>query len=122
MAPPGNQADNRENKPAPKDCVESCGKVREAKPRRGKGVRKVGYGMSTPVQLNFSFEVVSSVPKSAKQETEACRIPEWDWVEASVWTKRMLAALVNGVKGGKWYSLIIDNGQMPFSLSVGFSP
>jgi RNA-directed DNA polymerase len=26
-------------------------------------------------------------------------------VEASVWTKRMLAALGNGVKGGKWYSL-----------------
>lgn len=30
----------------------------------------------------------------------------WDWVEASVWTDRMLAALGNGVKGGKWFSLI----------------
>jgi RNA-directed DNA polymerase len=27
-------------------------------------------------------------------------------VEASVWNKRMLAALENGVKGGKWFSLI----------------
>jgi len=27
-------------------------------------------------------------------------------VEASIWTKRMLAALDNGVKGGKWFSLI----------------
>lgn len=27
-------------------------------------------------------------------------------VEAVVWTERMLSALVNGVKGGKWYSLI----------------
>lgn len=26
--------------------------------------------------------------------------------EASVWTERMLAALENGVKGGKWYSLM----------------
>nr|VFK14824.1 MAG: hypothetical protein BECKLFY1418C_GA0070996_101117 [Candidatus Kentron sp. LFY] len=26
--------------------------------------------------------------------------------EASVWTERMLAALYNGVKGGKWYSLM----------------
>lgn len=30
----------------------------------------------------------------------------WAWVEASVWTDRMLAALENGVKGGKWFSLI----------------
>lgn len=27
-------------------------------------------------------------------------------VESSVWTERMLAALVNGVKGGKWFSLM----------------
>jgi RNA-directed DNA polymerase len=30
----------------------------------------------------------------------------WSWVEASVWSERMLAALENGVKGGKWFSLI----------------
>jgi len=29
----------------------------------------------------------------------------WDWVDASVWTDHMLAALENGVKGGQWYSL-----------------
>lgn len=29
----------------------------------------------------------------------------WEWVEPSVWTERMLAALENGVKGGKWFSL-----------------
>jgi RNA-directed DNA polymerase len=27
-------------------------------------------------------------------------------VEASIWTERMLAALEDGVKGGKWFSLI----------------
>jgi len=32
--------------------------------------------------------------------------PPWEWVEASVWTPRMLAALENGVRGGKWHSLI----------------
>ena len=26
--------------------------------------------------------------------------------EAGVWTKRMVSALENGVKGGKWYSLM----------------
>lgn len=30
----------------------------------------------------------------------------WSWVEPSVWTEPMLAALSNGVKGGVWYSLI----------------
>ena len=30
----------------------------------------------------------------------------WNWVEKSIWTDNMLAALENGVKGGKWFSLI----------------
>jgi hypothetical protein len=30
----------------------------------------------------------------------------WAWVEAEVWTERMLTALEQGVKGGKWFSLI----------------
>ena len=29
----------------------------------------------------------------------------WAWVEPSVWTERMLAALEEGAKGGKWFSL-----------------
>lgn len=30
----------------------------------------------------------------------------WSWVEPHVWTERMLTALEEGVKGGKWYSLM----------------
>jgi len=30
----------------------------------------------------------------------------WSWVAPTVWTERMLAALEEGVKGGKWFSLI----------------
>src|SRR5262249_25787535 len=30
----------------------------------------------------------------------------WSWAEPSVWSERMLTALEEGVKGGKWYSLI----------------
>ena len=30
----------------------------------------------------------------------------WSWVEPDVWTERMLTALEEGVKGGKWFSLI----------------
>ena len=31
---------------------------------------------------------------------------DWTWVEGTVWNERMLAALGNGVRGGKWFSLI----------------
>jgi RNA-directed DNA polymerase len=41
----------------------------------------------------------------AKQGTDTQK-QKWDWVEASIWTERMLTALENGVRGGKWYSLI----------------
>ena len=44
----------------------------------------------------------ASVPQEAKQ-AHATRDPrQWGWVEPTVWTERMLAALVNGVPGGKW--------------------
>jgi RNA-directed DNA polymerase len=47
----------------------------------------------------------SSVRETARQGAEG-HGRDWSWVEASVWTERMLAALDNGVQGGKWYSLI----------------
>jgi RNA-directed DNA polymerase len=47
----------------------------------------------------------SAVPAMAQQDGSAlgrlCL-----WAELSVWTLRMLAALVQGVKGGKWFRLI----------------
>ena len=45
------------------------------------------------------------VPKRATQGAET-RAGKWAWVEATVWSERMLAALENGVKGGKWFSLV----------------
>jgi RNA-directed DNA polymerase len=45
--------------------------------------------------------------EQAKQDAETATVSDsWAWVEAQVWTDRMLSALGNGVKGGKWYSLI----------------
>jgi RNA-directed DNA polymerase len=49
---------------------------------------------------------VSTVLETAKQEADAQDPRQWGWVEASVWTERMLAALSDGVKGGKWFSLM----------------
>ena len=43
----------------------------------------------------------------------------WEWTEPSVWTERMLAALENGVKGGKWFSLI-DKVYTPENLKSAY--
>jgi len=71
-----------------------------------------------------------SVNDGTKQ-TQAAEVPEmaiqaadppdrdWSWVEASVWTERMLAALDNGVKGGKWFSLM-DKATRPTTLAAAW--
>ena len=44
---------------------------------------------------------------------------DFAWVEASVWTERMLSALGNGVKGGKWFSLM-DKVFAPKTLAAAW--
>ncbi|HJX17498.1 MAG TPA: group II intron reverse transcriptase/maturase [Acidiferrobacterales bacterium] len=58
------------------------------------------------------------VPKVATQGAQA-QGRDWSWVEACVWNERMLAALDNGVKGGKWYSLI-DKVYRPATLQAAW--
>jgi RNA-directed DNA polymerase len=41
------------------------------------------------------------------------------WAEASIWTERMVLALGNGVKGGKWFSLI-DKVVRPATLDIAW--
>ena len=43
----------------------------------------------------------------------------WTWVEGCVWTEAMLAALGNGVKGGKWFSLM-DKVYAPKTLAAAW--
>lgn len=59
-----------------------------------------------------------AVPAEAKQAGEIR--DRWSWVEPSVWTPRMLTALEQGVKGGKWFSLI-DKVYAPDNLSRAFA-
>ena len=61
---------------------------------------------------------VPGVPVTAKQGTEA-QARDWSWVEASIWTGPMVSALGNGVKGGKWYSLI-DKAIRPATLECAW--
>lgn len=56
---------------------------------------------------------VDSVPSGTKQD--ALCPGEWAWVDRSIWTERMLAALGNGVRGRKWFSLI-DKVHRPGTL------
>ncbi|MGE5840994.1 MAG: group II intron reverse transcriptase/maturase [Deltaproteobacteria bacterium] len=46
----------------------------------------------------------AAVSEGTKQAGEIRE--KWNWVEPTVWTERMLMALEEGVKGGKWYSLM----------------
>jgi len=55
-----------------------------------------------------------TVSQETKQTGET-RPTEWEWVERSVWTIRMLDALEQGVKGGVWFSLI-DKVYRPTTL------
>ena len=61
----------------------------------------------------------TAVPARAKQAGEStaerARRARWAWVEASVWTDRMLAALEDGVKGDVWFSLM-DKVYKPGNL------
>jgi RNA-directed DNA polymerase len=45
---------------------------------------------------------------------------DWSWTEPTVWTARMLRALEQGVKGGKWYSLI-DKLHAEATLRAAFA-
>jgi RNA-directed DNA polymerase len=60
------------------------------------------------------------VSEEAKQGAEAENGRDWSWVEATVWTERMVSALVNGVKGGRWYSLI-DKVCAPATLQAAWT-
>lgn len=46
-------------------------------------------------------------PEVVKDLKRGGEVPaRWAWTERAVWTERMLKALDEGVKGGKWFSLI----------------
>lgn len=63
-------------------------------------------------------ELSPVVPGRATQDEEIRA--RWGWVEPSVWTARMLAALENGVKGGRWFSLH-DKVYAPKNLAAAWA-
>jgi RNA-directed DNA polymerase len=71
-----------------------------------KGTQEGGYVTDITTETK-----PAEVPERAKQAGEIR--DRWDWVEPSVWTERMLTALEQGVKGGKWFSLVDKMYALP---------
>ena len=59
------------------------------------------------------------MPVSEKAKQTETAPSQWVWVDRTVWTERMLAALGNGVKGNKWFSLI-DKVYRPSTLQLAW--
>jgi RNA-directed DNA polymerase len=54
------------------------------------------------------FEPMENQPEAVSERIKRAGelLRHWMWTEPTVWTERMLTALLQGVKGGKWFSLI----------------
>jgi len=61
----------------------------------------------------------AAVPVEARRAGEAEALAR-SYAEPSVWTERMLTTLVEGVKGGKWYSLM-DKVHAERALRAAFA-
>ena len=61
-----------------------------------------------------------SVPVSEMAKQTESAPNQWAWVDRAIWTERMLAALGNGVKGSKWFSLV-DKVYRPSTLQAAWA-
>jgi RNA-directed DNA polymerase len=83
------------------------------KPVWSEGVQEGGDAMTKPTENK-----PETVPERAIRDGDI--LLRWSWVELRVWTERMLTALEEGVKGGKWFSLI-DKVHPVRTLHAAFS-
>ena len=84
--------------------------------RNGSGAKGVQEGGD--VMNRAPESKPAAVPAMATQAGEVRA--RWAWAEPAVWTERMLTALEQGVKGGKWFSLI-DKVCRPTNLRNAFA-
>jgi len=70
--------------------------------RNGHGAKGAQEGGDVTEQTKQFPDAVPASGASPAGEIRA----RWAWVEAEVWTERMLTALEQGVLGGKWFSLM----------------
>lgn len=65
--------------------------------------------------METSKQVTEGLAITEEERTRWARQQRWAWSEELIWTDSMLTALENGVKGGKWFSLI-DKAYRPTVL------
>jgi RNA-directed DNA polymerase len=63
-------------------------------------------GVMTRPKEQRPAEVLWETTANSAGEALRSRPLRWDWVEPQVWTRRMLQALEQGVKGGRWFSVM----------------
>jgi len=70
--------------------------------------------------VTTSKQVTEAPPITEADRVRWARRAKWSWSEETIWTDSMLTALENGVKGGKWFSLI-DKAYRPQVLESAWS-
>ena len=92
--------------------------VKAARSAESKAAPREGRQEGGSVKDRAKQRQASGVPVMAIQGADT-QDRDWSWVEATVWTERMLSALGNGVKGGKWFSLM-DKATRPTTLAAAW--
>lgn len=69
--------------------------------------------------MSIENETIPGTGSRTHGTKQAGEARPYDWVERSIWTERMLEALVKGVKGGVWFSLI-DKVHRPSTLHAAW--
>ena len=85
--------------------------------RNGSGAKGTQEGRDVVIDVRQNTLFPLSPGTNTSRNTYA---PPWAWVAAAVWTPRMLAALENGVRGGKWHSLMDKVYALP-NLSAAWA-
>ena len=68
---------------------------------------KIKWSESERMNMKVSMsESEGAVVSATTMQASAMQRGSRDWIARSIWTERMLAALDNGVKGNKWFSLM----------------
>ena len=69
--------------------------------------------------MSIENETIPVTVSSTSRTKQAGEARPYDWVERSIWTERMLEALVKGVEGSVWFSLI-DKVYRPSTLHAAW--
>ena len=92
--------------------------ARAARSVESKATPREGRQEGGDVKAGMKQAPAPEVSARTKQGADT-HVRNWTWVEASVWTERMLSALDNGVKGSQWFSLV-DKVSRPTTLQAAW--